>query len=100
MANEGKSIEEQIDGVFTVLENRLAAAGLFIFQIVGTYFAYCISVVYFCFTYVHKITSLINDKYIGDSGFLRLQETGYRQSAAFPRGGLGKRTRHTTTSFM
>ncbi|MCX4257301.1 MAG: Rid family hydrolase [Oscillospiraceae bacterium] len=28
MANEGKSIEEQIDGVFTVLENRLAAAGL------------------------------------------------------------------------
>lgn len=28
MANEGKSIEEQIDGTFTVLENRLAMVGL------------------------------------------------------------------------
>lgn len=28
MANEGKSIEEQIDGAFTVLENRLTMAGL------------------------------------------------------------------------
>lgn len=28
MANEGKSIEEQIDGAFTVLENRLAMVGL------------------------------------------------------------------------
>lgn len=28
MANEGKSIEEQIDGAFTILENRLAMAGL------------------------------------------------------------------------
>ena len=28
MANEGKSIEEQINGAFTVLENRLAMVGL------------------------------------------------------------------------
>lgn len=28
MANEGKSIEEQIDGAFTILENRLAMVGL------------------------------------------------------------------------
>lgn len=28
MANEGKSIDEQIDGAFTILENRLAIAGL------------------------------------------------------------------------
>lgn len=28
MANEGKSVNEQIDGAFTVLETRLAMAGL------------------------------------------------------------------------
>lgn len=28
MGNEGKSIEEQIDGAFTTLENRLAMVGL------------------------------------------------------------------------
>ena len=28
MANEGKSIEGQIDGAFTILENRLAMVGL------------------------------------------------------------------------
>lgn len=28
MGNEGKAIEEQIDGAFTTLENRLAMAGL------------------------------------------------------------------------
>ena len=28
MGNEGKSIEEQIDGAFTTLENRLSMAGL------------------------------------------------------------------------